>query len=76
MVKIVVGDTEATIDGYKWSSKDKKLAELLNVMLDPLGPSGADPYPGLTAAQEAVDKLGGEVVEYDKPTDYPKGTVF
>jgi len=76
VVKIKIGDTEAAIKNYEWSSKDKKLAKMLNAMLDPLGPSGADPYPDLTAARQAVERLGGEVVEYDKPTDYPKDTVF
>lgn len=76
MVKIEIGGIEATIENYEWTSKNKKLESLLNTMLDPLGPSGADPYPDLTAAQAAVDRLGGRVVEYDKPTDYPKGTVF
>lgn len=76
MVKIKIGDTEATIENYEWSCKDKLLRQVLNGMLDPLGPSGADPYPDLTAAREAVAKLGGEIVEYDEQPDYPKDTVF
>jgi len=76
MVKIKIGDVEATIENYEWSSKDKRLEKMLNARLDPDGPSGADPYPDLTAAQEAVDSLGGEIVKYDKPPDYPEDMVF
>jgi len=76
MVKVRIGDTEATIKNYEWSSKDKRFERMLNAILDPLGPSGADPYPDLTAAQETIDSLGGEIVEYDKQPDYPKDTVF
>lgn len=75
MVKIKIGDVEATIENYKWTSKDKRLENLLNTKLDPLGPSGADPYPDLTAARQVVDWLGGEIVEYDKPPDYSQDRV-
>lgn len=67
MVKVEIHGIEAAIDDYQWTSDDEKLAEILNLMLDPLGPSGADPYPDLTAASEAMERLGGEVVSFDEP---------
>jgi len=76
MVKVKIGGIRAAIKDYEWLSKDKKLAKMLNAMLDPLGPSGADPYPDLMAARQAMERLGGEIVEYDKPTDYPGDMVF
>lgn len=68
----IMSDVEATIDGYEWTSDNQALEDLLNAMLDPLGPSGADPNPSLTAAQEAVKRLGGEVVRFDKPEFDPE----
>ena len=67
MVKIKVLGAEAVIDGYVWLSDDEGLQELLQTYIDPLGPSGADPYPDLTAALAMVDLFGGEVVEFDDP---------
>lgn len=69
MVKIELAGVMAIIENYEWASDNKHLQDALNAMLDPLGPSGADPYPDLTAATEAMEKLGGEVVEYDEPKD-------
>lgn len=62
--KIRTIGTEATIDNYKWTSKDKALEGALNAMLSPYGPLGSDPNPDYTAAQEAVKALGGEVIEF------------
>lgn len=69
---VIIGGERATIDGYEWTSDNQALEDLLNAMLDPLGPSGADPNPSLTAAQEAVKRLGGEVVRFDKPKFDPE----
>lgn len=70
MVKIKMLGAEAVIDGYVWLSNDDGLQELLQSYIDPLGPSGSDPYPDLTAAQMMVDLFGGEVVEFDEPPLY------
>ena len=61
----------AVIDGYQWASKDKKLEEALNLMLDPDGPSGADPRPDWNAAKEAIKRLGGEIIK-SEPRPYPE----
>lgn len=72
---IQIGPFEATIDGWEWTCEDDTLQRLLNTMLDPYGPSGADPNPDLTAAQEAVERLGGKIIRYD-PTEYDPGVVY
>jgi hypothetical protein len=69
---IRIGDTEATIDGYEWSSDDKTLEKLLNLMLDPFGPSGADPNPDVTAARRIAARVGGEVIRQDAPRRSPR----
>lgn len=72
---IEINGIEAMIEEYHWTSKDATLAGILNTLLDPLGPSGADPNPDLHAAQAAVAELGGEVVSYDE-TEYEEGRVY
>lgn len=62
---------EATIDHYKWTSNNKKIAQLLNSFL-PDEPEPSDPNPDYTAAKETVKKLGGKVLSYDKPKFDPK----
>lgn len=69
MVKVELVGITAAIENYEWISDNKHLQGALNAMLDPYGPSGADPYPDLTAATEAMEKLGGKVIEYDEPKD-------
>jgi len=71
---IEVNGIRATINGYQWTSSNKDLEQTLNLMLDPYGPSGADPNPDATAAQAAIDKLGGKLIRFDKDTSRP-GTV-
>ena len=66
---------EATIADYRWTSKNKVLADMLNAMLDPLGPSGADPNPDGTAAIEAAEMLGAELVSV-APVDFNPRTVY
>lgn len=72
---IKIRDVEATISEYVWSCGNKTLEAVLNGLLSPLGPSGADPDPDLHAAQAAVEALGGEVVSSDE-VDFVKGTVY
>ncbi len=72
---IRIGDTEATIDGYRWTCEDTTLERLLNLMLDPFGPSGADPNPDVTAARRAAVRLGGEVIREDGVAPLPPGAI-
>lgn len=72
---IRINKSHARIDGYNWISADKGLERLLNSMLDPIGPSGADPNPDLHAAQAAIKELGGELIEFDE-MEYVKGRIY
>ena len=72
---IRLGGTEAVISNYTWTGEHAVFVQLRNAMLDPHGPSGADPNPDLHAAQAAVEVLGGKVVRFD-PTDYEEGVVY
>ena len=72
---VSIWEVKAKIDGYVWSSDDASFADLLNALLDPLGPSGSDPAPDYHAALAAVEMLGGEVTDYDLPS-FVKGRVY
>ena len=65
MVTIKVGEFEATIENYQWRSDFEPLAQTLNALLNPLGPSGADPNPDYSAALHAIEVLGGEILSFD-----------
>ena len=70
-VIVKVFGVSATIDGYHWTSEFEELANMLNAMLDPDGPSGADPFPDHTAATDAVEKLDGKIISFDEPSFDP-----
>ena len=70
----IYGQT-ATIDGWKWTGEDEELVALLNSMLDPNGPSGADPDPGGNEAARVAKELGGEMVSRD-PVESEPGVVY
>lgn len=61
-----IGGATATIDGYEWTTSNPTLKRMLDKLLDPNGPSGADPNPDHTAALAAIDKLGGTLVRFDE----------
>lgn len=76
MVRVKFGQYEAEIEGYRWTCEDlPALEDLLNAMLHPLGPSGADPYPDYTAAEDAAKRLNGEIVYADKLKPLPPGVI-
>lgn len=72
---VEINGTRAVIRDYVWHSTDKALETVLNTLLDPLGPSGADPNPDATAAEEAVKRLGGRVISADE-TESEDGVVY
>lgn len=72
---IKIGSFTATIDNYKWTSDNKEFAAMLTTLLPALGPSGSDPNPDHTAAVEAVNLLGGEVVSFDQ-LPYVDGRIY
>ena len=69
MVKVRMHEADAVIDAYVWTSDNKPLADALNAMLPALGPSGSDPDPDYTAAQNACETFGGEIIEADELED-------
>ena len=73
---IEVLNREYTIKDYKWSGPDKVVVDMLNSFLAPEGPSGSDPNPDATAAQNVVDELSiAEMVHFDK-LDYVPDRVY
>lgn len=75
MVKIETMKQIATINKYKWQSKNEALTAMLNAYLPTNGPSGADPNPDLTAARNIVAIFGGEILHAD-PTEYVEGRIY
>lgn len=67
MVKIKSGDDTYQISNYQWTGTNDVMVAFLNSRLSIWGPSGADPSPDYTAAQDALQFIGGEIVEYDEP---------
>lgn len=72
---IEVNGKRAVVKHYHWTSSDAELAELLNGMLDSVGPSGADPNPDETAARAAAEALGGRFISAD-PVDSEPGVIY
>jgi len=75
MVKVLIGERTATISDYVWESSDPLFANLLNGRLSPFGTSPADPNPDLTAAQDAIAKFGGKILQAD-PVEYVEGRIY
>lgn len=75
MIKAVIQGIPVIINDHEWTSTDKDLERLLNSMIDPAGPSGADPYPDKTYAMEAIEALGGRIVEASPPDHPPPGVI-
>ena len=76
MVKLKLLDgIEATIDDYHWKSNDKTIEKILNSLLMPFGPSGSDPDPDYNAALEAINMVGGEIIQHE-PTESIEGIIY
>ncbi|RYX80929.1 hypothetical protein EON83_26325 [bacterium] len=55
----------ATVKDYEWHCDNPKVLDLLNATLEPDGPSGADPDPDYSAAEEAIRFYGhGQIIEH------------
>jgi hypothetical protein len=61
---------------YKWTASNKTLERQLNELLDPLGPSGSDPAPWITAAKQAVESLDVTVVELGPKPEYDSEVIY
>ncbi len=75
MVTVDFGLAVATIDDLEWTCEDAGFLSLLTAMLNPLGPSGADPDPDYTAAMAAIEQLGGTITQRDE-VEYVEGRVY
>jgi len=75
MVSASIMGVEAQVENWVWSCENTLLENYLNIMRDPLGPSGADPYPDLTLAESAVERLGGKILKYDE-LEHVEGRVY
>lgn len=72
---IRIGDIEATLEEWQWTSGSDLWVEVLNGMLDPDGPSGSDPAPNFHEAQRVAGILGTDVTDYELP-EYVEGRVY
>lgn len=72
---VEINGKKAVIKDYHWTSPDNDLARTLNGLLEPGGPSGADPNPDGTVAQDAVKKFGGRVISIS-PSESKTGVIY
>ena len=65
-------------DVVRWRSDGRAIAKLLNTLLpDPEdGPHAYDPYPLKTAAQDAVDVFGAEIISVSEPIPIREGLIY
>lgn len=74
--KIRIGNREASIEDYVWSSADQAFAEWLNGLLRLRGdPSGSDPNPDCNAAEEIAKRYHGKLLECEEVEAEP-GVVY
>ena len=66
---------KASIQDWKWTCRNMTIESLLNHMLAPLGPSGADPAPNYHEAQRIAEMFRGKVLEYELP-EFIDGTIY
>jgi hypothetical protein len=76
MVTVDFVGAVAVISEMVWSCEDAQFQDLLNSMLDPLGPSGADPDPDHTAAMDAIKRLGSGKVTRRDEVEYVEGRIY
>ena len=60
---ILIAGEQAVLRGWHWICTDKSWEDILNDMLDPDGPSGADPQPAINEARRIAKILGAEVID-------------
>lgn len=76
MIIVKIAGQQCRIKNYKWSCREKRLEGALNALLDSDGPWGWDPYPDMTAAEEAVRVFKGEIIQSEELPDGPKNLVI
>lgn len=76
MIKLDISGTKATLQRGRWTCTHKVIERYLNSLIDPLGPSGADPYPELTIAKEAARRLRGTIISLDSQPIFRLDVVY
>lgn len=76
MIIIQLLNTQARVQGEKWTSPNRSLEKLLNAMAAVADVYTSDPYPDLTLAQQAVEKFGGEIIKQDPKPEAIEGVIF
>lgn len=76
MIIIQLLKTQARVENQKWSSPNRSLEKLLNAMVGTSEVYTSDPYPDLTLAEQAIKKLGGEIIKQDPKPEAPEGMIF
>lgn len=75
-VTIRIADIEATIQNLQWTCDDEDILAMLQSFVPRHGPSGADPWPDMTVAQEAMRLMRGTLVASDPPPPPREGEVY
>ncbi len=80
MITMEVGGITATYRDGAWSSKAQDadaVIDTLNAMMhEQPGPSGADPYPALTLAQDIARALHGRITDEGKPPAFDPKVIY
>jgi hypothetical protein len=69
------GTIEATLSNGKWRCGDDAIKDFLDLLAFAFEETGYDPNPDYHLAMQAVEALGGEMVEYD-PTESEPGVDY
>ncbi len=78
-IVLELGGVQLRYEGGAWQGDDDDatLLDILNRMMrEPPGPSGADPYPALTRAQEIALRLRGRIVDEGSAPKSAAGVVY
>lgn len=79
-ITISVGGIMATYSGAAWQSSDANADAVLDtlngMMAEPMGVTGADPYPALTKAKEIARRLRGTITDEGHAPETQPGRVY
>jgi hypothetical protein len=77
---IEIGGAQLTYTDDGWTAdepRDSEMAATANQLMDePPGVSGADPYPALTNAKRIVQALGGKIIDEGQPPAFDPDVVY
>lgn len=76
MVIVQILNDQARIQNGQWKSSNRILEKNLQVFSDMSKVYTSDPYPDLTLAKQAVERLGGEIIKQDPKPEAPEGVIF